>query len=253
MKYSVITFVFNNYDILRDPLDISFDCEYIAVTDNRDLKSDIWTIKYLPDWLSNANGITKSFYVRYHPFEFVTTNTCIVIDGSILIKRNLDKIINEFNARNSDICLSVNCTVNNSYNEFPYWIARRHYPSEQMHKSIALMELLNYPKWYKGCFEATFKICRRNKQTDILHNFIYSCLELLGDKYHVERLDQTILTALMNTKFNHLNVMPVSRDLYQSSYLQWCAHNSRKPYTNSIPNTSHLFMFNKPCNVYHIE
>ena len=95
-KYSVLTFVFNDYDFIREPLELSNDCEYILVTDNKDIKSTKWNIKYLPKEYENASGFTKSFYVRYHPFEFVSTDVCIVLDGSNQIKKPLDKLVNDF-------------------------------------------------------------------------------------------------------------------------------------------------------------
>ena len=88
MKYSVLTFCFGNYESIKDPLEIDSNAEYVLVTDKTDISSKIWKIKKLDSSFDNSSGFTKSFYVRYHPFEFVNTDTCIVIDGSILIKKS---------------------------------------------------------------------------------------------------------------------------------------------------------------------
>lgn len=48
IKYSIITMVFNNYDLLREPEEVDENAEYICITDNPDLKSDVWKIIYMP-------------------------------------------------------------------------------------------------------------------------------------------------------------------------------------------------------------
>lgn len=251
--YSVLTFVFNNYDILRTPLRTSPNCEYIVITDNPKLKSNIWTVKMLPKHLLNASGFTKSFYVRYHPFEFVNTDVCIVLDGSIQINKPLDKLIHQFNRRKSELCLSINPTQINGYDEFPFWVKHRKYPLTQAHKSYAMMEAIGYNHSTKGCFEATFKICRKTPNVAQFHYIVYSILEYLGTANAVDRLDQPIINAVMNTLFTNINIMPVSRNLYQSSFLSWCQHNSHKAYTTPTPANQKFYLFNKVIKPYFIE
>ena len=47
IKYSIVTMLFNNYDLLREPEEIDENAEYICVTDNPDLKSKAWKIIYM--------------------------------------------------------------------------------------------------------------------------------------------------------------------------------------------------------------
>ena len=65
-KYSILTYIFGNYEFVREPLEIDEDCEYILVTDNISLKSKTWKIIYLQD-VKLTNSFDKSLYVRYHP------------------------------------------------------------------------------------------------------------------------------------------------------------------------------------------
>ena len=57
MKYSVLTFIFGDYEIVREIKEPSPDAEYILVTDNHNLKSDTWKIVYDKD-LEDSNITT---------------------------------------------------------------------------------------------------------------------------------------------------------------------------------------------------
>ena len=43
-KYSILTFNFGNYEVFREPEAVDENCEYVYVTDNSNLKSNIWKI-----------------------------------------------------------------------------------------------------------------------------------------------------------------------------------------------------------------
>lgn len=252
IKYSILTYLFNDYDIVREPLEISAEAEYILVTDNPALKSDKWTIKMMPDFLKNADGFTKSFYVRYHPFEFVKTDTCIVLDASLHIKKNLNFLINDFLNSGDDLCLSVHWNMLNSWNEYNYWVNYRNYPIEQARKSAALMKALGYSPNYKGCFEATFKIQKNNKINSEINDFVWKCLVKLGDENHVDRVDQSILSAVMNTQFENVKVFPITRSLYQSDYVMAYEHHCTKELRINLWQNQY-YLFNKPVNLYEIH
>lgn len=251
-KYSILTFVMNDYDIVREPIEISNEAEYILITDNSLLKSDKWSIKLIPDFLKNADGFTKSFYVRYHPFEFVNTDICIVLDASLHIKKNLDFLINDFLKSKSDLCLSIHWNMLNAWNEYSYWINYRNYPIEQAKKSAALMNALKYTQDYKGCFEATFKIQKNNYINNEINRFVWKCLVKLGDENHVDRVDQSILSAVMNTQFENVKVFPITRSLYQSDYVMAYEHHSIKELRINLWQNQY-YLFNKSVNLYEIH
>ena len=48
MKYSILTCIFGDYEILREPWNPDPECEYVCVTDRKDLdEKGIWKIKHL--------------------------------------------------------------------------------------------------------------------------------------------------------------------------------------------------------------
>lgn len=86
MKYSILTCIFGDYEILRLPYKVDPECEYVCVTDRDDLYDNgVWQIKHLNKILQTMPVVNQWTYVRFHPFDFVSNDVCLYIDGSILI------------------------------------------------------------------------------------------------------------------------------------------------------------------------
>lgn len=229
MKYTVLSFNFGKYETLREPSEVSANAEYVLVTDDPDLKSDIWQIKYLSKEFDKASAFTKSFYVRYHPYEFCNTDIVVVLDGSIQILKPLDKIINDFLNSGKDICLSINHLPNPFNAEYEWFINRRGYSKEQAKRNMTMIRALGFTNDYKGYFEANFKICKNNEITHSLHDFVWNCLvKISPNKYDIDRLDQTILSAVVNFYFDTLTIFLVSRQVIKSSYMHWMKHGTNE-------------------------
>jgi hypothetical protein len=230
-KYSILTFLFNGYEFVREPLEVSDDAEYILVTDDENLKSDKWNIKLIPEEYRNASGFTKTFYVRYHPFEFVNTNVCLVLDGSIQINTKLDKFIYDFLDSGKDICLSSACMLSNPfYAEYNWFVKMKGYDQYQARKNMAMLKAIGYNESFKGYFEANIKLCKNDSKTNELHGFVWkTILEVSDDKNNVDRLDQTLLSGIVNIIFPELDVFNICRQAIQSKCLTWMEHNTNKP------------------------
>lgn len=85
-KYTVITAIFGDYECLHDNQFTRDDFEYICVTDNPNLKSRLWKIIYMPKSIDPSwSPRKKTYYVRYHLFEFCDTQHAIWIDGSVAL------------------------------------------------------------------------------------------------------------------------------------------------------------------------
>lgn len=108
---TVITCIFGNYDCLRDPLITNKNIHYICITDNPELKSDIYEIIVNPPQIDpNWSSRKKTYYVRYHPFEFCNTEYCYCVDGSIQLKNYNNLFLNKNNL----------ITLKTDYNIFKY-------------------------------------------------------------------------------------------------------------------------------------
>ena len=49
-KYAVVTFLFNRYDLLREPLIIDENADYYCLTDDKELKSKNWKCIYISEF-----------------------------------------------------------------------------------------------------------------------------------------------------------------------------------------------------------
>jgi hypothetical protein len=79
MKPIVYTCVYGDYDDLKDQPDIGAD--YICFTDNPNLKSDVWEVRYEPIYQHLHPRLRAKFYKLICPFDTLS----LFIDGSIEI------------------------------------------------------------------------------------------------------------------------------------------------------------------------
>ena len=119
---SVLTYSFGeNTDPLRDPLVIDEDTEYICVTDNRELKSNVWNFVYqdFPNIKSNRD---KVVLVKFNPFRFINTESVCVIDSTLEIKKSLKGLFELLNE--SDLIFKKHPMRNSLGEELPIWFSR---------------------------------------------------------------------------------------------------------------------------------
>ena len=115
-KITVITAIFNNFDLLREPKVINNDVEYICITDNPNLHSNNWKIIVNPDSIKKDwSPRKKTYYVRYHLFEFTDSSYCFWIDASIeLNKINFQNYID----KNNDFILLLSKPVKTYFDAY---------------------------------------------------------------------------------------------------------------------------------------
>lgn len=242
MRYSILMYNFNNYEFLKEPLEIDPEAEYIYVTDNKKIKSNTWKIVY-DERLDKLSVFEKCYYVRFHLFEYCHTDTCIYLDGSIQIKKSLKDLYEKFIKSGADIGLSINGCFNNLKDDYKFWIKNRNYPKMCADKCLRFLELEKYDFNYKSYFECNIRICRNTKLNQEIDEQTYETLKFLG-KPTIERFDQPIYSYIINKYYNNMNVFCISRNTVMSSYLTWCYHNSDKPRTFKI-NVNKCFIFGK--------
>lgn len=121
-KYSVITAIFDGYEVVREVQNPRDDVEYVLVTDDPTLISSTWKVKYVDSFFDGMSGYAKAFYVKYHPFEFIESDTFIWVDGSIQIKNDFtDIIMIPFINSNYEIFELTNMVTNNGKWEAGRW------------------------------------------------------------------------------------------------------------------------------------
>ena len=246
-KYSVLMYNFNNYEIMREPLEVDPDAEYIYVTDDPNLKSDNWNIVYDPD-LDGLSPFDKCYAVRFNVFKYCNTDICVYLDGSIQIKKSLSPIVDKFIEGNYDLGIPLNIFCPFLVADYQYWVRYRNYPLE--HARRALNYLQFHEKWdfnYRGYVECSFRIIKKNEANKLIDQTTYNHLKILHSN-PIDRLDQPIYAyVLQSLKLDNFKVMPFGRQALQSDYMQKYQHNSTDlDIAENIDHITHAWLFNKP-------
>lgn len=255
--YSILTFIIGKgYEKVHEILNKQDNVEYILVTDDDTLESKTWTVVYDKDLLQYKTPFERCFRIRYNVFKYVTTNICVTIDGSMQVKGSLDNLINKFNDENYDICLMPHPIWSDFYTEYNAWMRMRNYPIDQAKRAINFFTSKNYDFSYNGLFQLCFSIKRRSELTSNIDKITFESLIELSSDGEFERLDQTVFSYIMNTKFNNIKVLPVSEQVVRSNAIQWYWHNSDNPNMNifyDINKPDIKWMFNKQAECAYLK
>ena len=102
-KLAVYTCITGYYDMLQTPIYCSSDLDYICFTNNKDLHSDIWNIKYISD--NSLDNIRLARYVKLFPYIFLKEyDTSIWVDGKYQIKADMKEYVTKYEKTKSMLC-----------------------------------------------------------------------------------------------------------------------------------------------------
>lgn len=241
MKYAIIMYNFNNYEIMRDVPNYALDneIEYIYITDNSNLKAKNWKIIIDHD-LDNLSPFDKCYSVRFNLFKYTSAEYIMYIDGSIQILQNPKIYFEQFIKSNCDISVCVHPSRTNIFDEYVEWVRIRNYDKQQAFKCLSYMSETGYDaKNYKGLYQGGFRVFKNTKIQKQLDIDCYNILKQLGNNNKIERLDQTIYSFLLNTKYKNLKLFPYDDSCIFSKYLNIQGHN--QPFIfNKQPNRPYI-------------
>lgn len=242
MVYSVLTYIFDKYELLRDAPKNSY-VEYICVTNNPNLQSNTWKIIVDKDLL-DKDPLYASFYVRYHPFKYCNSSICVRIDGSIKINKTLHPIIERFNNLDSDICIMTNSRAYTIEQELKYWGFQINNKEEQKeyYKSLGV----NITE--EGCIQSPFSITRNNELCNKCDNLCWEMIKKFTIDGKTARPSQVIMTVAISLTKN-LKIMFVNEKLIQSKLMQWYHHNSELYIRKSLRILKHSSFFGTPIKI----
>ena len=90
-KKVIYTAIFNNYDSLKTPLVVSKGWDYLCFTNSKELRSDVWKIKYVP---MNASASMCARNIKINYFNYVSKyDISVWVDASIEIGCNVSNFI----------------------------------------------------------------------------------------------------------------------------------------------------------------
>ena len=249
-KYTVMTYIFGDYEFPHEVMEKDPDAEYLLITDDENLKSVTWEVVYDPS-LSGRNPIESNYDVRLHPFRYAHTDVVVRIDGSIELKKSLAPLLKAFNDGGYDRCLMIHPARNNFAQELECWVTQRHYPQEVADRTLRMMKAWGYDvDGYHGMFQGCFEIVRNTEKNRDINRLTYQLMKYTGGEEAIDRLDQHIFSFVVNTLHEDLKVLPVSENLITmgSKLAQWYIHKSMRPISN--PGKIQPMMFNQPCECW---
>ena len=218
-KYAVVTFLFNQYDLLREPLVIDENADYYCITDDKELKSENWNVIYVNKFDTNTLlGTQKTYMAKYSFYEYIPNNYeyFITIDASIEIADSLKKIINSMEEENYDIGLSMHNYRSIWNEEYDQWVRHRGLDKKYVNIFNNFSKSVGYDANSKtGLIECTMKIY---KNTPIIRLFIqevYNTLSLTNN--FEDKNDQCYFTCIFGRYKKFVKTLYFCRQLYCNS------------------------------------
>lgn len=249
VRYSVLTYIIGTYEIVHEIKEKDPEAEYVLVTDNPNLTSETWEIKLVENQ-HPEDPFDLCYKIRFNPFDYVTNDIVVRIDGSMEVGSSLQPIVAKFAKENYDRALLFHPTRVTLYDEYVAWVQQRQYPVEQANTVLNfLAQYEGYDvKNYKGLIQMNFEILRKNKINLALNHMTLSFLKYLAEpSKQIERLDQTIFSFVLQKYFPNLNIMFWDERLCHSKFFTWYAHGSNNPFAfGGVKDLCKPFAFNKP-------
>lgn len=238
MKYAVIMYNFNNYEIMRDVPDCALDSEieYIYITDDSNLKAKNWKIIIDKD-LDGLSPFDKCYSVRFNLFKYTNAEIVLYVDGSLQILKSPKRYFEKFSNSGMDVGVMVHPFRSTMIDEYKEWVATRNYPKTSAFKCLSYMEEHGYDiKNYKGLYQLTMRICKNSKENQKLDNRCFEVLCELQEDGKIERLDQTIYSYLLNTEFANMSIYAFNDNSIQNDVIALNPHGKICPCRNNNRN-----------------
>lgn len=215
MHNAVITYIFGpgNY-ILREPLVIDPDIEYICVTDNTNLHSDTWNIIYSP-MPHIASPRDKVAHVKLNPFQFTSARNICVIDGALQIKSSMVTFFAQLENGN-DILLKPHPHRSTLYEELYAWKSHRGLPDYCIDKFRAISAVHNISlsdiPVYEGCVIGF----RNNPKTTAWCDKCINYMQWLGNGKNMIATNQCVISLMQ--ALDPINVSTLNQKQWFTRY-----------------------------------
>lgn len=246
-KYAIVTFLFNHYDLLREPLVVDGNADYYCLTDDKELVSNNWKCVYIPEFdTDRLSGIQKTYMCKYSFYKYIPNNYnyYFTIDASIEVADKLSPIIKYADDNEFDIGLSMHPTRIKWGDEYSEWENTRNLNHEYVETFYKYARELGFdPEAENGLIECTVKIYKNNSA---VINFIDDVYETLKNVVNFkDSNEQCYFTCIYNKHMNNMKTFFFTRQLYSNSrYFNSYYHNTNNKWVNDVDiedNTNMLF------------
>ena len=232
-RYSVLTCMFNRYELcIREPEEVESDVEYVLVTDEPEFASiaTAWKVIVIDSFFDNYGGYAKSFYVKYHPFEFVSSDTVLWIDGSVVLGKNITGgIMDPFISSNAELLEMDNIITPIGDWELNRWLEHKFHGFDQAQYDISKEMFKDEPWIHDGNSQTTIYACKNTRLVNMINNRTADMLQRL-------RCDGDILYLYMPHRAWLINKYLIGSDkvmfldVYElfGDHFTYCDHDTKK-------------------------
>ena len=195
MNCSIYQVNINSYDEVFP--NRSVNTNNILFTDN--VVADGWS-KYEMKDLDKVHPFNDVFRVRWNPFDYSNSDYIIWVDGSIEVIADPSVLINEMEKSHADFAILKHPWRNNIFDEYREWCRIRNYNQEQAFKWLVYMYNHGWDAKQPGLYQSTIMIFRNSDKCKAFCKAVYEELFTFS-KDKIERLDQTVASFIIKTKF----------------------------------------------------
>lgn len=255
-KISILTFIFGQYELLREVQNYQSNIEYVCVTDNFQLKSNTWKI-IIDKNLVGFEPFRKVLEVRYNPFKYVHSDICLIIDGSIQILQHPRILLDFFANSNYELATLVHPNRHSVLTEIDTWKFARNLPDFDVNVCKQLISNISYDANYKGLFQVSIILVKNTRTVNRLFSQILAMNNKCAIKNSTFRVDQILFTMIVNKEHNIENkLLPLSSKELYGKYFMYCRHGTNIPirrYPINKYKEDYQYVFNRLHICYHID
>ena len=194
------------------------------------------------------NPIYSTYYVRYHPFEFVTDDTDVVllVDSSMQFNDSVAELITTFTNSHDSIGL-LHSRFLTDEDKLLYWkFQRNSISTDEVKRVYAYIATLNQTRTM-GSIGCGVMLVKREAIT-ILEE-VWNTLFTLSDNPDIPiRTDEIVLNKVLHT--HHIEPFLIARQFIQSRFMQYCKHGTNEPLIYDVPDNTPTMYTNRPVMPY---
>lgn len=216
MTYTIIQCITNDYDKVFDCYDTDAN-ERLLFTDKNTLAKN-WKVNLIEP--HKDFPFDDIFKIRWNPFEYTDSDYVVWIDGSIKINGSIKKYVDKMIKGNFDFACLSHFARKDVFSEYQEWCKIRNYKKEKAFMWLYHFQECGLDIKNSGLYQPGIMIFKNN---EIVKNFCNDMNKELHylDNEHYERLDQTIMTMLLKTKYKNLNLLILSYTTYRTNELKF--------------------------------
>ena len=244
--YTIISFCFGDYDILREPKIVDPHAEYIFVSDKA-IPSKHWKV-IVDTNLKDKDPLYASYYVRHHPFEYANTDIVAVLDASIQLNDSINDIVTAFDESGADYSI-LETIYHSDEHKLAFWKkVKQSKPDRISDEDLATLykfiKKMGQENW-RGAIGQAFVLYRKTPIMQRFSKHVWRYLMALGHDGKPNRIDEIIIHKLL-VKYPDINLFILSMQVIQSTYMTYYAHFTYTPVQHYDNYDQYFYLCNHP-------